>query len=47
MLKEPDLLLDAKREAQALIETDPELLLPEHSHLRVITESVLNKPLDL
>jgi ATP-dependent DNA helicase RecG len=47
MLKEPDLLLDAKREAQALIEKDPEFLLPEHRHLRVITESVLNKPLDL
>jgi len=47
MLKETDLLLDAKREARALIESDPELLLPQHGHLRVITESVLKKPLDL
>jgi ATP-dependent DNA helicase RecG len=40
LIREPDLLLDAKREAQNLISSDPELLLPEHSQLRLMIDSI-------
>lgn len=47
MLREPDLLLDAKREAQRLIESDPELSRSEHRHLRTMVESLVGGPMDL
>jgi len=47
MLMEPQLLLEAKREAQRLIGTDPELLQPENGQLKMMIESIMEKPLDL
>ncbi|MDY7035477.1 MAG: ATP-dependent DNA helicase RecG [Thermodesulfobacteriota bacterium] len=47
MIRESDLLLMAKREAQRLIDHDPELTHPENNQLRVMVESVLAGPLDL
>lgn len=45
--REPGLLSDAKREAQNLINSDSELLRPEHHNLRKLVESVLKRPTDL
>jgi len=47
MIREPDLLLRAKQEAQRLIDADPELSKPEHAVLKAFVESVLIRPLDL
>ena len=47
MMREPELLLAAKREAHALIASDPGLLQPENRHLKAMVESLLAKPLDL
>jgi len=47
MIREPDLLLRAKQEAQHLIDADPELSKPEHAVLKAFVESVLIRPLDL
>ncbi len=47
MIREHDLLVSAKRAAQRLIESDPELSRPEHRLLRNILVSILNRPLDL
>lgn len=41
------LLIDAKQEAQALIESDPELLQPAHYNLRNIIDAILKRPLDI
>ncbi len=45
--REPGLLSDAKREAKNLIDSDPELLRPEHHNLKKLVESVLKGPTDL
>jgi ATP-dependent DNA helicase RecG len=47
MLKEADLLLEAKEEARRLILNDPHLFLPENRYLRGMLESLLREPLDL
>ena len=47
MIREQDLLVEAKREAQRLIEADPELYHPENLQLKLMVESVLARPLDL
>jgi ATP-dependent DNA helicase RecG len=47
MVRESELLFAAKREAYGLIDSDPRLLQPENSHLRIMVESLLAKPLDL
>ncbi|MBW1806184.1 MAG: DNA helicase RecG, partial [Deltaproteobacteria bacterium] len=47
MLREPDLLAIARREAQDLIESDPDLLRPEHRQLRVLADSISGKGSDL
>lgn len=46
MIREQDLLFNAKREAQRLLESDPELSHPEHRLLRHMMESMLNRPLN-
>ncbi len=47
MMREPELLLKAKREAENLIDSDPDLFHPENATLKAIIESVLAKPQDL
>jgi ATP-dependent DNA helicase RecG len=47
MLREPKLLLEAKLEAQRLMEDDPELLRLEHEHLKTMIQSAMEKPLGL
>ncbi|UCB49549.1 MAG: ATP-dependent DNA helicase RecG [Deltaproteobacteria bacterium] len=47
MVREPELLLAARREAYGLIDSDPELVLPGNSPLKAMVESILAKPLDL
>jgi ATP-dependent DNA helicase RecG len=47
MIREPELLARAKREARRLIDGDPELRKPHHTALRAFVESVLKSPLDL
>ena len=47
MMREPELLLKAKREAENLIDSDPDLFHPENATLKAIIESVLAKPLKL
>ena len=47
MMRESDLLLMAKREAQRLIDHDPQLAHSDNNQLRVMVESVLARPLDL
>jgi ATP-dependent DNA helicase RecG len=47
MMRESELLLKAKREAERVMDSDPELLHPENGQLKEIVESVLVKPLDL
>lgn len=46
-LKEPDLLMEAKREAERIVRADPTLEKPRNRHLRMILESVLSRPVDL
>jgi ATP-dependent DNA helicase RecG len=47
MIREQELLFAAKKEARRLIEDDPELCRPENLQLKLMMESVLEKPLDL
>ncbi len=47
MIMHQALLIDAKQEAQALIESDPELLQPAHHNLRNIIDAILKRPLDI
>lgn len=47
MIRESGLLLAAKQEAYALIDSDPELLRPENRHLKIMVQSILARPLDL
>jgi ATP-dependent DNA helicase RecG len=47
MMREPELLSRAKREARRLIDADPELRKPQNTALRAFVESVLTSPLDL
>lgn len=47
MIREPDLLLSAKRAAQHLLASDPGLLKPQHGLLKNLVESVLDRTLDL
>ena len=45
--RKPELLADAKREAQRLINADPDLSYPENENLKQLVESVLRGPTDL
>ena len=45
--REWELLLAAKREANHLIDADPELSRPENRQMKIMVESILAKPLDL
>jgi ATP-dependent DNA helicase RecG len=47
IIREPDLLLSAKRAAQHLLASDPGLLKPQHGLLKNLVESVLDRTLDL
>jgi len=47
MIREPELLSRAKREARCLIDADPELQKPQNTALRAFVEYVLTSPLDL
>lgn len=47
IMQEPDLLSEAKREAERLIGSDPELSQPPHLPLRNMVWSILKRPLDL
>ncbi|MDB9823250.1 ATP-dependent DNA helicase RecG [Deltaproteobacteria bacterium] len=42
-----DLLIDAKEEAQGIIESDPELLNQDHHHLKIMIETISGIPLDI
>ena len=44
---ELELLLAAKKEANHLIDADPELSRPENGQMKIMVESILAKPLDL
>ncbi len=46
IIKDWDLLSTAKKEAQKLVEVDPDLKSPENRRLRFLVESVLTRPLD-
>jgi ATP-dependent DNA helicase RecG len=45
--REWELLLAAKKEANHLIDTDPDLSRPENRQMKIMVESILAKPLDL
>jgi len=45
--RESELLLAAKKEANHLIDADPELSRPENGQMKIMVESILAKPLDL
>ncbi len=45
--REWELLLAAKKEANHLIDADPELSKPENGQMKIMVESILAKPLDL
>jgi ATP-dependent DNA helicase RecG len=47
VIREPELLTRAKEEAQRLVDSDPDLLLPENQILRAFAEEMIKKPLDL
>jgi ATP-dependent DNA helicase RecG len=47
MIMYQDLLVEARREAQALIESDPDLSNPAHHNLRNMIDAILEKPLDI
>jgi ATP-dependent DNA helicase RecG len=47
ILHESELLERAKEEAEALVQSDPQLLKPEHAGLKTYVETILSKPLDL
>src|SRR4030042_3809198 len=46
VIREPELLIKAKEEAQGLIDSDPDLLLPENQILRAFVEEMVKKPVD-
>jgi ATP-dependent DNA helicase RecG len=47
MIMYQDLLVEARREAQALIESDPDLSNPAHHNIRNMIDAILKKPLDI
>ena len=47
VIREPELLMRAKEEAQRLIDSDAELLLPESQILKAFVEEMVRKPVDL
>jgi ATP-dependent DNA helicase RecG len=47
LMKEPELLLRAREEAQQLLGTDPDLCEPQHQLLKTFVDNVLKRPLDL
>jgi ATP-dependent DNA helicase RecG len=47
LMKEPELLSRAGEEARRLIDTDPELIKPQHQLLKTFVDHVLDRPLDL
>jgi ATP-dependent DNA helicase RecG len=47
MIMYQDLLVEARREAQALIESDPDLSIPAHHNIRNMIDAILKKPLDI
>ena len=47
MIMYQDLLIEARGEAQALIESDPDLSKPGHRNLRNMIDMMLKKPLDI
>jgi ATP-dependent DNA helicase RecG len=47
IIREPGLLMRAKEEAQRLIDSDPDLLLPESQVLRAFVEEMVRKPVDV
>ena len=47
MLREPELLMAAKREAEKILDSDPELSHPENRLLREMTRSMSRGPLDI
>jgi ATP-dependent DNA helicase RecG len=47
MMRESELLLRAKGEAHRFVDSDPELIQPENSRLKVMVESILAGPIDL
>jgi hypothetical protein len=47
MIMHQDLLIEARREAQSLIESDPRLSQPSHHNLRNMIDTILKKPLDI
>jgi ATP-dependent DNA helicase RecG len=47
MMKEPELVFQAKKTADALLDADPELSQSSHRGLRSFVQSILTKPIDL
>ena len=47
VIREPELLMRAKEEAQRLVDSDPDLLLPESRMLRAFAEEMVRRPVDL
>ncbi|HJX34535.1 MAG TPA: helicase-related protein, partial [Desulfatiglandales bacterium] len=47
MIMHQDLLIEARNEARALIESDPRLSQPGHYYLRNMIDGILKKPLDI
>jgi ATP-dependent DNA helicase RecG len=47
VIREPELLTRAKEEAQRLVDSDPDLLLPENQILRAFVEEMVKKPVDI
>ena len=47
IMREPDLLLQAKGTADRLLESDPELAEPTHRSLKNFIQSILERPIDL
>ena len=47
MMKEPELVFQAKKAADALLDADPELSHPSNRGLRGFVQSILTKPIDL
>ena len=46
IMKDWELLSEAKKEAQKLVEVDPDLMSPENRRLKRLVESVMTRPLD-
>ncbi len=47
MIREADLLLEAREKAHALLDSDPDLSDPRHRELKTFVESILSRPIDL